>query len=97
MPELDYHPAARDEVLRAFQWYDEIDDQVGLKFKLELERAERLVAQSPQSWGPYFHETKGFRFRGFPFVLAYLFEEEKILVLALAHTRRRPGYWKSRV
>lgn len=97
MLDLEYHPAARDEIVRAFEWYDEIDDQVGQKFKLELERAERLVSRSPLSWGIYFHGTKGFRFRGFPFVLAYICNDDRITVIALAHTRRRPGYWKNRV
>ena len=97
MLELEYHPAARDEVIRAFRWYDEIDGQVGQKFKLELERAEQRVLSSPSSWGPYFHGTKGFRFRGFPFVLAYVFNDASVTVIAMAHTRRRPGYWKKRI
>lgn len=97
MPDLEYHPAARDEVVRAFEWYRQVDEQVAQKFKIELDRAERLVLRSPSAWGPYLHGTKGFRFRGFPFVLAYTHHRERIIVIALAHTRRRPGYWKKRI
>lgn len=61
MPELEYHPAAHDEVVRAFEWYDQVDSQVSQKFKVELDRAERLVVRSPTAWGPYFHGTQGLR------------------------------------
>ncbi len=95
--ELEYHRDAADEVAHAVEWYEQIDSQVATKFKLELARAERLVLRSPAAWGPYFHGTKGFRFRGFPFVMAYIEHEDQIFVVALAHNRRRPGYWKNRL
>jgi len=95
--EIQYHPAAADEVVRANSWYKDIDPNVAQKFKLELDRAERLVIRSPATWASYFHGTNGFRFRGFPFVMAYIAREESIFVVALAHSRRRPGYWKNRI
>ena len=95
--ELKYHPAASDEVARAVKWYEEIDSRLADKFKLELARAERLVLRSPATWGPYLHGSNGFRFRGFPFVMAFIEHDEHIYVVALAHTRRRPGYWEARL
>ncbi len=97
MPELEYHPGAKDEVVAAHQWYDQIDKQVAKKFKIELARAEALVMRAPTAWGPYFHGTRGYRLRGFPFVLAFMLEEARVIVIALAHTRRQPGYWKKRI
>ncbi len=95
--EIQYHPAAAEEVVRANNWYENIDPNVAQKFKRELDRAERLVSRSPAAWASYFHGTSGFRFRGFPFVMAYILREESIFVIALAHSRRRPGYWKKRI
>lgn len=63
--EIEYHPAAIEEVVDALEWYSSIDSKTGLKFKTELARAEKLIQRSPASWGPYFYRTKGFRFRGF--------------------------------
>jgi len=97
MLEIEYHPEAEEEVFQAFQRYGQIDDEVAERFKLELDRAERLVTRSPASWGSYFHSTKGFRFKGFPFVMAYIELDDRIVVVALAHTRRKPGYWKKRI
>jgi plasmid stabilization system protein ParE len=95
--QLEYHPRASDEVAEAFVWYSEVDPEVAERFKLELDRAERLVQRSPQAWGRYLHDTRGFRFRGFPFVMTYIVRDERIIVVAIAHTRRRPGYWRNRL
>ena len=97
MIELEYHPKASDDVVQAFNWYSEIDADVAERFKLELERAEELVERSPEAWGSYLHGTKGFRFRGFPFVMAYIIRDERLIVIAVAHTRRRPSYWRDRL
>jgi toxin ParE1/3/4 len=35
--------------------------------------------------------------KDFPFTIFYANEPEKIFILAIAHTSRRPGYWKKRI
>lgn len=97
MAELEYHPRAADEVADAFAYYASVKTDIGERFKLEFDRAEQLVQRTPESWGQYFHGTRGFRFRGFPFVMAYIIRDERIIVIAIAHTRRRPGYWRDRL
>ena len=97
MAEIEYHPEASDEIANAFDWYSSVNEEVGERFKVELERAEELVIRSPKSWGPYVHGTQGFRFRGFPFVMAFIVRDCRIIVVAVAHTRRRPGYWRDRL
>ena len=59
--------------------------------------AEELVQRSPEAWSGYFHGTRGFRFQKFPFVLAYVMRGDTIFVVALAHTRLKPGYWQERL
>ena len=95
--EIDYHPAAEDEAANVLEWYARIDENLAVRFKKELLRAETLVKRSPNMWSVYFNKTQGFRFRGFPLVLAYVIREQRIIVVALAHTRARPGYWKDRL
>jgi hypothetical protein len=97
MLEIEYHPEARLEALEARQWYSEIDEQVGKRFKIELARSEGLVQRNPDAWGRYLHGSQAFRFKGFPFKLVYLNLEQQIIVIALVHDRRRPGYWKHRL
>jgi hypothetical protein len=35
--------------------------------------------------------------RRFPFGLLYAIETERIVIVAVAHLKRRPGYWKDRI
>ena len=59
--------------------------------------AEELVQRSPESWAAYLPETRGFRFQKFPFVLAYIIRGQQVFIVALAHTKRKPGYWRERL
>ncbi|GAB5514397.1 MAG: hypothetical protein Rhob2KO_21220 [Rhodopirellula baltica] len=97
MVELEYHPEAADEVAEAFSWYASANAKVGEQFKLQLERAEELVQRSPESWAAYLLETRGFRFQKFPFVPAYIIRGQQVFDVALAHTKRGPGYWRERL
>jgi hypothetical protein len=42
------------------------------------------------------YSTRRFLFRRFPFSLIYFIQETSILVVAVAHGRRKPGYWNNR-
>lgn len=94
----EFHPAARDEVDDAAAWYDERRDGVGAQFVDQVEAVLRLIETAPSGGtvfrkGPY----RTWRVVGFPFVVAYVPEPDRVLVLAVAHTRRRPGYWVRRL
>ncbi len=95
--ELDYHPTAAGEVVAAFEQYFQIDPAVAAKFETELQHAEAQVLRSPETWAAYLYGTLAFRLHTFPFVLVYIVHDEKDFVVAVAHTRRRPGYWRTRL
>jgi len=40
--------------------------------------------------------VRRFLLTGFPFALAYVVDGDSVTVLAVAHLRRRPGYWLGR-
>jgi toxin ParE1/3/4 len=66
------------------------------------EAEEESIHEHPGSWGPppgVAPEVGARRVlvRGFPFGLVYVELEEEIRVIAVAHSRRRPGYWRDRV
>jgi hypothetical protein len=35
--------------------------------------------------------------RGFPYVVVYLDEPERVWIVAVMHAKRRPGYWRERL
>ena len=56
----------------------------------------RLIEQFPQSWHPLTPEIPRCRLRRFPYSVVYTLDAESILVLAVAHQHRKPGYWRNR-
>jgi len=61
----------------------------------ELERALGSIVEAPMRW-PLKAGTRRYVMRRFPFVLVYRTLDSTVEVVAIAHGRRRPGYWKSR-
>lgn len=62
----------------------------------ELDRAMARLAEGPTLCPAYLHGTRVARLRRFPFVVVFRQGEGWIDVLAVAHLKRRPGYWRRR-
>lgn len=94
---FEYHPEATAEGAEAYQWYSERSDQVGEDFLAELRRAREAVTKRPRIRAEYLHGARCFRLQRFPYGLIYIERGERIIGLAVAHLRRRPGYWHNRL
>jgi plasmid stabilization system protein ParE len=88
---------ARDEFRDAVLYYDSCAPGLGLRFKAEIVRViERMIA-NPYLWS---ERAGGFRRVNcpvFPYYLAYFIRGEKLIIAAVAHGRRKPGYWMDRI
>ncbi len=64
---------------------------------LKFKRAIDEIAGAPQRWARGSFGTRRFLLRGFPFLLIYRERNFDIIeIVAIAHTSRRPNYWKAR-
>jgi len=88
---------AETEVDEAVSWYHEQSEDEGLKFLDELDRAVRVVSAYPLIAAEIEPDIRSFFFRRFPYSLIYGIDEEAIIVIAVAHQSREPGYWVDRV
>lgn len=97
-----YHPEARRELDEAIDWYEQAAPGLGTDFFDEVEVAVREACEHPTRW-PLFPtvdsalEVHRRSLRRFPYSLAWLIEPDQVVVLAVAHARRRPGYWVDRL
>jgi hypothetical protein len=64
---------------------------------IEVVTAIERIRAFPNAWHPLGDELRRCRLRRFPYGLIYALEKGEILVLALAHARREPQYWRERV
>ncbi len=94
---VELHEEAAVEYDAAFEWYLQPSSDVANRFDAEVERALSEIARNPQRWALGSHNTRRFLLRGFPYLLIYREKSEnRIQVIAVAHTSRNPGYWKRR-
>ena len=93
---LEFHEEASEEYLAAFLWYFDRSETVAKRFAQELSRAIELIADAPHRWPEYSPGLRKFVLRRFPFIVVYRESPSAIQVLAVAHSRKRPGYWKAR-
>lgn len=87
-------PAARLELLAAIRWYlDEAGVRHAQAFQSEIERMLKLLTQVPEIGAEHPRGTRSIPLRVYPFILHYVVEADCIRILAVAHQKRRPGYW----
>jgi plasmid stabilization system protein ParE len=92
----EFHPDASEEADEARKWYAERSSVAALSFVDELNFAVERVAESPEAWPQYESGTRRYVFPRFPFSLIYRCVKERIQIIAVAHAKRKPGYWKDR-
>lgn len=93
---VSFHPEAIAEARAAFTWYGQHNESAAHAFLAELDMAVTRVIESPSTWPSYMGQTKRCLFERFPFFLVYRQRGEELQILAVAHAKRRPGYWKNR-
>jgi plasmid stabilization system protein ParE len=91
-----FRPEAATELAEAWDWYESRREGLGAEFGTCIEAAISHAARSPDA-NPRVHgEVRRALVRRFPYGVFYVVEGQALLVLAVAHARRQPGYWLAR-
>jgi plasmid stabilization system protein ParE len=93
--------AAQAELREATAWYEDKRTGLGADFFDEVLEALELIQHFPALGAgvPRVSSKRGVRrlpLRRFPYSIVYRDTENEIQVVAVAHHRRKPGYWSSR-
>ena len=95
--ELEYLDEAIEEAETAARWYAERSSAAAEGFAEEIDAAIAAIEHTPDAWTRYDHGTRHYLLRRYPFSVVYRVEAVRILIVAVAHGRRRPGYWEPRL
>jgi plasmid stabilization system protein ParE len=88
---------AQRELDEAVSYYNGQVAGLGDAFLLEAIAAIERIRQFPDAWHPLGENVRRCRLRRFPYGLIYHADESGVLVVAVAHTHRRPEYWRDRL
>lgn len=89
--------SARAELREAVGVYNRRRSGLGEELSEEVRQAISRILQSPASWKRLSENTHQYRVNRFPYFLIYQIKPDRIRIVAVAHFRRRPNYWRSRL
>ncbi len=93
---IEILPEAEAEIREAFLWYFERSPIAADAFRSEtLDAIDRLGADA-LTWPEDEDAIRHCVLRHFPYTVFYEIQGDLLTVLAVAHQRRNPGYWRTR-
>ena len=90
-------PAARLELEEAAQWYEASRPGLAAEFLDEFDRGVQMILDAPNAWHPLEGGIRRYRLDRFPYGIIYKMRDDEILIIAVAHLHRHPGYWRTRL
>ncbi|HET9620245.1 MAG TPA: type II toxin-antitoxin system RelE/ParE family toxin [Kofleriaceae bacterium] len=94
-----FHRDARTEYRAALAWYATRSLDAADGFADEVAHGIRRIRELPAAW-PMWRGRADVRARvmqRYPYSIVYVVRDSQIVIIAVAHQRRRPGYWLSRM
>ena len=96
MAEVRFHPEADAEYRDALAWYRSRSPESAIRFEAEAERVLTSIAAGPESFARYDDDHRFAMLSRFPNSLVFRVQLGLVLVVAVAHSRRSPSYWRGR-
>lgn len=90
-------PVAELEFQAAVEFYDECEEGLGTEFEQEVFATIRRIVRYPDAWPQHTRRTRRCQCNRFPYSIIYRYAQTEIVIYAVMHHKRKPGYWKDRV
>jgi plasmid stabilization system protein ParE len=92
-----FHPGAAEEYLASCRYYAEFGGKLGEAFSQSVEAAIHQIVAQPTAWREVEEDVRRHLLTRFPFGIYYTIEDGYVLIVAVMHMKRRPGYWRDRL
>ncbi|HVY68664.1 MAG TPA: type II toxin-antitoxin system RelE/ParE family toxin [Verrucomicrobiae bacterium] len=92
-----FHREAEKEYADAAEYYARIDTELAGRFYDEIESIIRDIRRNPDRFRLFDTPIQRHFSTVFPFAVLYVNQPDRILIVAVMHMKRRPGYWKKRL
>ena len=99
---IRFEDEADAEYREAGRWYESRRPGLGFEFFDAVDATLRQISDFPRSGQPVPRipsdlPVRRLAVKRFPYHVVYLEMPDALRILSIAHDRRRPGYWKSRL
>lgn len=94
---FEFHPDALAEYEDAAHYYAGCQDGLELRFIAAVEHVVQQIIEAPGRWPVLEEDIRRCLTHVFPYAVLYSVEADYVLILAVMHTYREPGYWRKRI
>jgi plasmid stabilization system protein ParE len=94
---LRFFDEAAEEIEETAAWYGKRSAVTRAGFLDEIDRALDAILDVPIRWPSHRDGTRRYVCRTFPYTVVYFVEDEIVFVVAVAHQKRHPRYWRDRL
>lgn len=93
---VNFLPSARRDFDEAFDWYASRSAIAAEHFADAVDASLLRISKNPKMLAFVDDIHHGCPIKRFPFRIIFRPLQDQILIVAIAHAKRRPGYWRSR-
>ena len=94
---VEFDAAARVEFDDAFNWYAQRSRGAAIGFATEIDVAIEAVTADPNRFQQTYAGCQFYRLKRYPYCVIYYRVRNSVRVVAVAHAKRRPAYWRERL
>ncbi|MCD6526942.1 MAG: type II toxin-antitoxin system RelE/ParE family toxin [Desulfuromonas sp.] len=93
---IEFLEEAEQELFEAVYWYESKEAGLGIRFRDEIVHVVDRIIEDPLLWREQAGGYRRVNCPVFPYYVPFFIRDNKIIIAAIAHDHRKPGYWKSR-
>jgi len=97
MNKIIFIDKASEELHAAVKYYNKERPGLGFEFANEVKSTLSRIRLHPEVWAEIDEGIRKCIVKRFPYALLYLFDNSKIVIIAVMHMKKKPGYWKTRI
>jgi plasmid stabilization system protein ParE len=97
MKRVVFHPDAKAEANGAIDWYLARNESAAFDFAAGLRAAYSALRKNPNMFPAYLRGTRRVILDRYPFSVVFREVSSGLQIVAVAHAKRRPGYWSKRL
>lgn len=93
----EFHPDALAEYEEAARCYAGCQEGLDLRFMASVEAVVRQIGAAPDRWRILERDVRRCLTKVFPYAILYTIEPDRVIIVAVMHCHREPGYWHDRL
>jgi toxin ParE1/3/4 len=94
---LELLPQAQIDFDESFDWYAERSESAAVAFRAAVENAFAKILLDPSHCSPAKRGCRYYPLKRYPFRIIFHHDDRRIVIVAIAHAKRRANYWRNRI